>query len=163
MAVDASGDYFIADTGDHRIRMVSELYRRGLDRGGRRAPGFSGDAAAAVSAELHSPNGVVVDAAGDIYIADSGNNRIRMVMAGSGDIYTIAGGGSTPPASNPTVATSASLSFSLSASLSTTPEISISRTRETLSSKRSAPARPRSHIRRRPRWGAWMRATARRP
>ncbi|MGH3156800.1 MAG: hypothetical protein ACRDNF_09530, partial [Streptosporangiaceae bacterium] len=69
--------------------------------GGHR--GFSGDGGPATSAELYHPDGVTVDAAGNLVIADAGNNRIRVIAESTGtfygvpmtagDIYTVAGGG----------------------------------------------------------------------
>jgi hypothetical protein len=66
-------------------------------------PGFSGDGGPATSATLTSPANVAVDGAGNVVIADSGNNRVRVVAAASGtfygqamtagDIYTLAGDG----------------------------------------------------------------------
>src|SRR5208283_5367980 len=53
--------------------------------------GFSGDGAPAISAELHAPQGVAVDAAGNFYVADTNNNVIRKVSAATGIIATVAG------------------------------------------------------------------------
>ncbi len=70
---------------------------------GNGTAGFSGDGGPATSAELNGPGGVAVDAAGNLLIADGGNNRVRVVAASTGtfygqamtagDIYTIAGDG----------------------------------------------------------------------
>ena len=54
-------------------------------------PGFSGDGGPAVSARLNSPIGIVLDASGDIYIADSVNRVIRKITKSSGNISTVAG------------------------------------------------------------------------
>jgi hypothetical protein len=108
--VNAAGDYLIADTGDHRIREVSALTSILSTVAGSGISGFSGDNGAATNAELNQPTGITVDAAGDLYISDTGNNRLRMVLAGTGKINTLAGGGTVPPASNPTSAPNASLS-----------------------------------------------------
>ncbi len=69
--------------------------------------GFAGDGGSATSAWLDNPNGVTVDSAGNLLIADSGNYRIRVVAAGTGsyygqamttgDIYTVAGSGAGTP------------------------------------------------------------------
>src|ERR1700726_3094871 len=61
--------------------------------GGPNTQGFSGDGGPATSAQLNDPQDVVVDQAGNIFIADTFNNRIRKV-SGNGTITTIAGGGS---------------------------------------------------------------------
>ena len=55
--------------------------------------GYSGDGGPATDAELDSPCGVAVDAAGDLFIADVGNNVIREVVKATGDIITVAGNG----------------------------------------------------------------------
>jgi uncharacterized protein (TIGR03437 family) len=57
--------------------------------------GFSGDGGPAVSAQLNSPQGLAVDSNGNLYIADSGNNRVRVVALGTGIIKTFAGNGQT--------------------------------------------------------------------
>jgi uncharacterized protein (TIGR03437 family) len=76
VAVDGSGNVFIADTGNSRIRMVTS---DGVihNIAGSGAAGFAGDGGAALSAQLNAPAGLLVDGSGDVYIADSGNNRIR--------------------------------------------------------------------------------------
>lgn len=89
--LDEAGRLYIADSGNHRIR------RRDPDGtitsiAGNGARGFSGDGGPAVTAQLNSPLGVVVDAAGSLYIADTDNQRIRKVGT-DGTITTIAGSG----------------------------------------------------------------------
>ena len=64
---------------------------------GSDAATFDGDLKPAVNAALNTPNGIAVAANGNIYIADSGNNRIRMISAATGLIHTIAGTGDTGP------------------------------------------------------------------
>ncbi len=93
LAYDSKGNLFIADSENHRIRKIS---RDGVVTtvAGNALRGFSGDGGPATSAELNRPTGVAVDAAGNIYIADSGNNRVRMVLT-SGVIGTLAGNGNT--------------------------------------------------------------------
>ncbi|MGA3238396.1 MAG: protease pro-enzyme activation domain-containing protein [Bryobacteraceae bacterium] len=92
VAVDASGNLYIADSGNYRVRMVSASGTI-TTVAGDGACCFSGDGGAATKAELYSPTGVAVDAAGDLYIADRYNNRVRKVAA-SGTITTVAGNGS---------------------------------------------------------------------
>ena len=71
--------------------------------------GFSGDGHAPTSAELNLPVGVVVDGAGDLFIADSGNNRIREVNAGTQNISTFAGNGTQGYSGNTGAAINAEL------------------------------------------------------
>jgi len=91
VAVDSSGNLYIADTGNHRIRKVDT---DGVITtvAGTGSSGYSGDGGAATEAQLSSPSGVAVDSSGNLYIADSGNNRIRQVDT-NGVITTVAGGG----------------------------------------------------------------------
>ena len=90
VATDASGDLFIADTFNDRIQKVSAGGIITTFAGGTR--GFSGDGGPATSASLALPFGVTVDASGNLFIADTFNNRIRRVST-SGIITTIAGNG----------------------------------------------------------------------
>lgn len=105
--VDAAGNLYIVDCNNHRIRKVDTS---GIITtiAGNGTAGFSGDDAPATSAEINPSYGVTADAAGNVFIADSGNNRIRMVDK-SGIIHTIAGTGSTTFTS----ATGAALSSNL--------------------------------------------------
>jgi uncharacterized protein (TIGR03437 family) len=94
VAVDASGNLFIADTGNNRIRKVSA---GGIITtvAGNGTAGFSGDYAPGTSMELYQPHGVAVDTSGNVFIADTYNNRIRM-LSPSGIIATVAGSGPAP-------------------------------------------------------------------
>jgi sugar lactone lactonase YvrE len=91
LAVDANGNLYIADSGWERIRVVSPA---GIINtiAGNGTHGFSGDGGSATAAELSAPADVAADAAGNVYIADTGNYRIRKVS--DGIITTIAGNGS---------------------------------------------------------------------
>ena len=100
VAVDAIGNLFIADTDNHRIRMVAAgtgiiSTVAGSGPTGFDAGGFSGDGGPATSARLNRPTGVAVDPSGNLLIADSRNNRIRKVALATGIITTIAGSGPT--------------------------------------------------------------------
>jgi len=91
VAVDATGNLFIADSRNNVIREV------GTNRiintvAGNGTWGYSGDGGAAANAELRFPSGVAVDATGNLFIADSGNNVIREVGT-NGIINTVAGNG----------------------------------------------------------------------
>ena len=89
VAVDASGNIYIADTNNHRIRKISGGTISTIAGDGEEL--FAGDGGAATAAALDSPTGVAVDANGNVYIADRLNQRIREVSAGN--ISTIAGSG----------------------------------------------------------------------
>ncbi|MCE9637538.1 MAG: hypothetical protein K8T90_17700 [Planctomycetes bacterium] len=89
---DAAGNIYIADTYNHRLRRVDTSGTITTVAGNGVAT-FAGDGAAATSASIRFPTGVAVNAAGDIFIADNGNNRIRRIAASDGVISTIAGDG----------------------------------------------------------------------
>jgi uncharacterized protein YjiK len=95
VAVDASGNLFIADAGNNRIREVNASTGAISTVAGNGTGGFSGDGGAATAAEIDEPFGVAVDANGNLFIADAENNRIREVNLSTGTIATVAGGGST--------------------------------------------------------------------
>ena len=128
--LDAAGNVLIADGGNARLRLVAAstgtFYGQAMTAGdiytiaGDGAGGFSGDGGPATSAET-VPSGVNLDHAGNVLIADSGNERIRVVAVTTGkfygramtaaDIYTIAGDGSRGFSGDGGPATSAELSF----------------------------------------------------
>jgi trimeric autotransporter adhesin len=91
VAVDSKGNLYFADITLHRICMVSP---EGIIStiAGKGTSGYSGDGGPATAAELNQPTGVAVDSKGNIYIADSENNRIRRITA-TGKIGTVAGNG----------------------------------------------------------------------
>jgi TonB family protein len=91
VAVDAAGNIYIADTGNARIRKIA-LSGVISTVAGTGVPGFSGDGGPAAAAQLKDPTGISVDSAGNIYIADTANNRIRKIDT-NGMIHTIAGNG----------------------------------------------------------------------
>jgi uncharacterized protein (TIGR03437 family) len=94
LAVDKAGNLYIADTGDSRVRKVDVATGIITSVAGNSTSlglgGFSGDGGPATSAALNSPVGVAFDNAGNLYIADYGNQRIRKVDT-SGNISTFAG------------------------------------------------------------------------
>jgi len=108
VAVDRTGNLFIADTNNSRIRRVSPggvittVAGTGVD-------GYSGDNGPATGANLYHPYRVVADGNGNLFIADTYNNRVRKVSAG-GTITTVAGNGSFGGPADGTLATSGSLS-----------------------------------------------------
>ena len=87
MAVDSAGNLFIADFIDQRIRKVSNGVITTV--AGNGTQGFSGDSGPAFNAQLNGPSGIAVNSSGNVYIADSGNSRIRVLTpAGSPAINT---------------------------------------------------------------------------
>jgi hypothetical protein len=90
VAIDAAGNLFIADYLNYRIRKVNAA---GIITtiAGTGTPGFTGDGGPALTAGINLPNDVDLDAAGDVLIADSGNNRIRKIDT-TGVITTVVGG-----------------------------------------------------------------------
>jgi len=89
--VDSLDNIFIADNSNQRIREVVAATGTIQTVAGNGTSGFSGDGGPATSAQLDFPAGVFIDSLGDIFIADEGNNRIRAVVAATGDIQTVAG------------------------------------------------------------------------
>jgi uncharacterized protein (TIGR03437 family) len=105
VAVDPSGNLYISDYGNNVIRKVSEGIISTV--AGNGIAGFSGDGGPAVSASLNGPSGIALDAAGNLYIADFNNNRVRKVSGGT--ITTVAGNGQAAFSGDGGPATSASL------------------------------------------------------
>ena len=93
MAVDASGNLYIADTANNRVREVNASTQTITTVAGIGIAGFSNDGSTATAAELSDPQGVAVDPFGNLYIADTGNNRVREVSISTGEITTQAGDG----------------------------------------------------------------------
>ena len=100
-AVAVSGNgliLFIADTFNNVVREVNLPTGIITTIAGNGTAGFTGDGGQATSAELFDPSGLAVDSAGDVYVADTDNNVVRKVTAGTQVITTIAG---TPPPAGP--------------------------------------------------------------
>jgi len=93
LALDSTGNLYIADAGHNRIRKVDAVTGNISTVAGSGAYGYSWDGGLAINASLASPGGVEVDSAGNLYIADTNNNRVRKVDAVTGNISTLAGNG----------------------------------------------------------------------
>jgi hypothetical protein len=91
VAVDSRGDIFI--TGNEVVREVNASTGVITTVAGNGGAGYTGDGGPTTAAELNQPEGIAVDAHGDLFIADYGNNVIREVNASTGTITTVAGGG----------------------------------------------------------------------
>jgi large repetitive protein len=110
LVLDGAGNIYFADTGNHAIRRV-DAYSGIITTvaGLPTVQGYSGDGRAATAATLSEPEGLAFDAAGDLYIADTGNNVVREVSASTGIIQTIAGTGVAGYAGDGSAATGALL------------------------------------------------------
>ena len=95
IAVDTAGNLYIADRVNNRVRKVTAGSGIITTIAGNGAAGFAGDNGPAVNAELNDPMAVAVDSAGNLYIGDYQNHRVRKIAASTGVITTIAGTG--PP------------------------------------------------------------------
>ncbi len=93
LTIDASGDLFIADSDNDVIREVVKATGDIMTVAGNHTFGYNGDNIPATDAELAYPFDVTLDSAGDMFIADTSNNRIREVVKATGNIITVAGNG----------------------------------------------------------------------
>ena len=109
VALDSSGNIYIADSGDNRVREVTISSGYISTVAGNGTPGYTGDGAAATSAEINGPNGAALDSSGNVYISDTQNRRIRVVNPGTGHISTLAGNGTQGATGNGGPAISAEL------------------------------------------------------
>lgn len=125
VAVDAVGNIYFTDTDNQRIRKVAVSTGIITTVAGIGTPGYSGDGGPATSAELNSPFGIAVDAAGNIYFADYFNNRARKVAASTGDISTVAGNGTQGFSGDGATATSAEMYYPTSVAVDTVGNIYI--------------------------------------
>jgi sugar lactone lactonase YvrE len=109
VASDLAGNVYVVDTNNHCVRRIDGSSGLITTVVGTRAAGFSGDGGLAVAAQLSSPLRMTVTPSGDLYVADTGNSRVRRVDAASGTITTVAGTGIQDTAGDGAVATLATL------------------------------------------------------
>jgi len=109
VAADTAGNVYIADLGNHAIRKVSAAGSIST-LAGNGVPGSSGDGGPAAVALLNSPGGLAVDSAGNLYVADTANHRVRRITPG-GTISTVAGSGTAGNGGDGGAATAASLNM----------------------------------------------------
>ncbi|MYG02134.1 MAG: hypothetical protein F4173_07605 [Acidobacteriia bacterium] len=91
IAVDAVGNVYVADTWNHRVRRIDAATGVIETIAGTGEDGDSGDSGLASEARLSRPEGVAVDAAGNVFVADTNNGRIRRIDSSTGVIETFAG------------------------------------------------------------------------
>jgi hypothetical protein len=109
VAIDGQGNLYIATYADNRVRKVTASDGVITTVAGNGTSGFSGDGGPATGAELYEPSGVAVDGVGNIFIADTLNERVRLVIFSTGVISTFAGNGTQGFSGDGGVATSAEL------------------------------------------------------
>ncbi len=109
LALDAGMNLFFADARTHLIRRIDHATGVLTTFAGNGTQGFSGDLGPATSASIDTPSGLTLDTAGNLYLADTHNQRIRRVDASSGIISTVAGTGQPGFSGDATAAAAATL------------------------------------------------------
>lgn len=110
VAVDSNGNIYIADYYSYRVREVTASTGVINTIAGNGRPGYSGDNDAATSATIYDVHGIAVDSSGNVYIADTGNSRVRKIDT-KGTITTFAGNGTRGYSGDGAAATGAELWF----------------------------------------------------
>jgi len=110
VSFDASGDLYIADWINNRVRKVNMSTGIISTIAGTGTAGYNGDGIAATAAQINGPCGIIFDNAGNIYIAEYGGARVRKINIGTGNISTVAGTGSSGYNGDGILATAAQLS-----------------------------------------------------
>ncbi|MCK6685690.1 MAG: hypothetical protein L6R30_25095 [Thermoanaerobaculia bacterium] len=111
LTLDASGNLYISDWGDHRVRRVAAGTGIIETVAGTGKEGFSGDGGPATAAAISHPDGLLVDASGNLLLSDRWNHRIRRIEAANGTISTIVGNGTAGYSGDGGPATAASLNY----------------------------------------------------
>ena len=125
IAVDAAGNLYISDTDNDRVREVNASTHTITTIVGSGNYGSNGDGGLAAAAQLSEPEGVALDAAGDLFIADYGNNRVRAVDHATNIITTVAGNGNTGSTGDNGPATAASIYAPISLAVDTAGDVFI--------------------------------------
>ena len=128
VALDAAGSLYIADSGNCMVRRVDANTGTITVVAGNGRSASSGDSGLAVNASLSSPYGVRVDAAGNVYIADTGASVIRRVSAASGVITTLTGTGAVRYSGDGGLAINAALAHPTSLALDATSNLFVADT-----------------------------------
>ena len=110
LVIEPTGSVLIAEYDGNRVRRVASGTGVVTTAAGTGVAGFSGDGGAATSASLHGPQGLAFDQAGNLFIADMQNHRVRLVAVGTGVISSVAGNGEAGLIGDLGPATSAQLS-----------------------------------------------------
>lgn len=111
VVVDSSGNIYIGDVGNYRVRKIDAVSGIITTVAGAGEAGYSGDGGLATAAKLSSVSGIAIDQAGNLYIADGRNHRIRKVDAASGIITTVVGTGDKGYSGDGGLATAAQVNF----------------------------------------------------
>jgi sugar lactone lactonase YvrE len=111
LSLDGAGNLYFSDAINNAVRMIAATTGVITTVAGNGTPGYGGDGSAAVLAQLNYPAATTMDSAGNLYIADSSNSRIREVAAKTGIITTFAGNGQYGYAGDGGPATAAELEF----------------------------------------------------
>jgi sugar lactone lactonase YvrE len=111
LGFDSAGNLYFADTLNNRIREVKASTGIITTIAGTGIGAYYGDGGAATSAMVNAPEGVAVDWAGNVYIADTANNRIRAISSSTGKMSTVAGTGSATYSGDGGLATSAAVNW----------------------------------------------------
>src|SRR5438477_1332206 len=93
VAFDGAGNLYFSDAFNHRIRRVDARSGGITTVAGNGEPGYSGDGGPAIRASLNEPYGIAIDRAGNIFLADRLNRRVRRIDSANGTITTLAGTG----------------------------------------------------------------------
>jgi sugar lactone lactonase YvrE len=120
IVVDSKGNIYISDTTNNRIRRVSVTDQTITTVAGDGTGNYYGDGAGAEYSEINHPVGLAIDAADNIYVADSLNHRIRKISGSDGTISTVAGFGQPGSADNGGYAVNSLLHYPSSVSVDKT-------------------------------------------